>query len=74
MLQAVFFVSGAGVAFGIFAIVLSIRTSMRIKATATCTGGTACTTHPRPVDTYLRSEAERAWYVTHIGPLPEVTR
>jgi hypothetical protein len=29
-----------------------------------------CPVHPRPADTYLQSPAERAWYVSHVGPLP----
>ena len=30
-----------------------------------CPNGQQCTVHPRPTDTYMRSEAERAWSRQH---------
>jgi hypothetical protein len=32
-----------------------------------------CTVHPRPADTFLVSEAERAWFAYHVDPVVPVT-
>jgi len=42
------------------------------RQVTTTTYGTrvTCPTHPAPPDTFLQSPQERAWYVSHVGPLP----
>jgi hypothetical protein len=74
------FVTAAGIEAGPFTQVEAVAEVAKIMArmgdlakpvrpawlyAQSCPNGQACTVHPRPADTYLRSAEERAWVRQH---------